>query len=154
MMEVRQMIAEALSLPSELVLDANSQTDVSKLTHFVTVIDSYQNEIGSSIKFDGVNEVEHLNSVREVAISVNAYGSNAYDLINKLVSSMRICPIRQRLRRLKLGYLKASQVRHLPTAIAGGKEQRAQVDLIFSINHKIQANVNRGDSVQINTKVN
>lgn len=154
MREVRQMIAEVLSLPSELVLDAASQIDVSKLTHFVTVIDSYQNEIGSSVHFNGINEIESVSSVREVAISVNAYGLNAYDLINKLVSSMKISHIRQRLRKIKLGYLRASQVRHLPTAIAGGKEQRAQVDLIFSINHKIQANVNRGDSVQINTRVN
>ena len=63
---------------------------------------------------------------------------------------MRLTSVWQRLKRLDMGYLRCSQIRSLPTAIAGGKEQRAEVDLTFSINPIIKANVKRGKTVNFN----
>ncbi|QHJ84908.1 MAG: hypothetical protein [Caudoviricetes sp.] len=148
------MIAEVLSLPENLVIDANSEVDVSALSYFITVIESYHSEIGQEINYDGDEEKEVLNSIREVTISVNAYGLNSYEIISKLTASMNLTPVWQALKDLGIGFLRSSQVRNLPTTIAAGKENRAQVDLIFSINHIIQADVRRGDYVQIKTEIN
>lgn len=152
MMEVRRTIAEVLTLPESLVFDANNMQDVSKLDRFITVLNSYQSDIGTEIKFDGVNEEEIASTARELTISVNAYGKNSYDLLCKLTESMRLTPVWQRLKHLGMGYLRCSQIRSLPTTIAGGKEQRAQVDLTFSINPIVKAQVNRGDTVKFNIK--
>lgn len=152
MTEVRRMIAEVLTLPDELVFDANNMQDVSKLDKFITVFNSYQSDVGTEIQFKGVNEEEIASTLREVTISVNAYGKNAYNMLCKLTESMRFTIVWQRLKRLGMGYLKCSQIRSLPTAIAGGKEQRAQVDLTFSINPIVKAQVNRGDTVKFNIK--
>lgn len=144
------MIAEVLTLPESLVFDANDMQDVSKLDKFITVFNTYQSDIGTEINFKGVNEEEIASTLREVTISVNAYGKNAYDMLCKLAESMKLTPVWQRLKRLSMGYLRCSQIRSLPTAIAGGKEQRAQVDLTFSINPIVKAQVNRGDTVKFN----
>lgn len=150
MTEVRRMIAEVLTLPESIVFDANNMQDVSRLDRFITVLNSYQSDIGTEIKFDGVNEEEIASTARELTISVNAYGKNSYDLLCKLTESMRLTPVWQRLKRLGMGYLRCSQIRSLPTTIAGGKEQRAQVDLTFSINPIVKVSVNRGDTVNFN----
>lgn len=150
MTEVRRMIAEVLTLPESIVFDANNMQDVSRLDRFITVLNSYQSDIGTEIKFDGVNEEEIASTARELTISVNAYGKNSYDLLCKLTESMRLTPVWQRLKQLGMGYLRCSQIRSLPTTIAGGKEQRAQVDLIFSINPIVKISVNRGDTVNFN----
>lgn len=144
------MIAEVLTLPESLVFDANNMQDVSKLDKFITVFNSYQSDIGTDIRFNGTDEEEIASTLREVTISVNAYGKNAYEILCKLTASMRLTIVWQRLKRLGMGYLKCSQIRSLPTTIAGGKEQRAQVDLTFSINPIIKAHVNRGDTVKFN----
>ena len=150
MMAVRRMIAEVLTLPESIVFDSNNMQNVSKLDRFITVLNSYQSDIGTEIKFNGANEEEIASTARELTISVNAYGKNSYDLLCKLTESMRLTPVWQRLKHLGMGYLRCSQIRSLPTAIAGGKEQRAQVDLTFSINPIIKANVKRGDTVNFN----
>lgn len=150
MTEVRRMIAEVLTLPESLVFDANNIQDVSKLDKFITVLNAYQSDIGTEIKFKGADEEEIASTLREVTISVNAYGKNAYDMLCKLTESMRFTFVWQRLKRVGMGYLKCSQIRSLPTTIAGGREQRAQVDLTFSINPIVTAPVNRGDTVNFN----
>ena len=150
MTAVRRMIAEVLTLPEAIVFDANNMQDVSTLDHFVTVFNAYQSDIGTEIKFNGVNEEEIASTVRELTISVNAYGKNSYDLLCKLTESMRLTPVWQRLKQLGMGYLRCSQIRSLPTTIAGGKEERAQVDLTFSINPIVKISVNRGDTVNFN----
>ena len=150
MTEVRRMIAEVLTLPESLVFDANDMQDVSKLNKFITVLNAYQSDIGTEIKFKGADEEEIASTLREVTISINAYGKNAYDMLCKLTESMRFTVVWQRLKRLGMGYLKCSQIRSLPTTIAGGKEHRAQVDLTFSINPIVKAPLTRGDTVKFN----
>lgn len=154
MKAVRQMMAEALSLPDDRVIDANSEVDVSAFSFFITVLAMSQNDLGSEIIYHGVDEVEMLSNLGELTLSINAYGVNSYEAINKLVMSMRLDFIYSRLKRMGVGYLRASQIRSLPASISGGKEQRAQVDLIFSISNQLKADVQRGDDVNINVKGN
>lgn len=146
------MMAEVLTLPESLVFDANDMQDVSNLDKFITVFNSYQSDIGTEIKFNGEDEEEIASTLREVTISVNAYGKNAYDMLCKLTESMRLTTVYRQLKKIGMGYLRCSQIRSLPTAIAGGKEQRAQVDLTFSINPIVKATLNRGDTVKFNIK--
>ena len=150
MEEVRRMIAEILTLPDERVFDANNMQDVSELDYFVTVLNSHQLDIGTEIKFNGKDEEEIISTLKEVNISINAYGKNSYQLLCKLTQSMRLTSVWQRLKRLGMGYLRCSEIRSLPTAIDGGEEQRAEVDLIFSINSIIKANVKCGKTVNFN----
>ena len=151
---VRQMMAEVLSLPSDRVLDANAETDVSKLSYFLTVLAIGQSDLGSEIIYNGKDEVEMLSNLSELTLSINAYGIGSYEAINKLVMSMRLNAAYSRLKSMGIGYLRSSQIRSLPVAISGGKEQRTQVDLIFSISNKLNADVKRGDSVKINVEGN
>lgn len=154
MKAVRQMMAEVLSLPDDRVIDANTEVDVSKMSFFITVLVMSQDSLGSEIIYDGDQELEKLSNLSELTLSINAYGINSYEAINKLVMSMRLDFVYSRLKRLGVGYLRASQIRSLPMAISGGKEQRAQVDLVFSINNRLNANVKRGDDVTINLQGN
>lgn len=154
MKEVRQAMAEVLSLPNDRVLDANEETDVSKMSFFMTVLAMAQTDIGSEITYNGSDEVEILSNLSELALSINAYGQNSFEAINKLVMSMRLDFAYSRFKRLGIGYLRSSSIRSIPTAISGGKEQRAQVDLMFSINNVLKADVKRGDTVEINVKGN
>lgn len=152
MKEVRQMMAEVLSLPNDRVIDANNEVDVSKMSFFITVLVMAQDDLGSEIIYNGDEEVEKLSNLSELTLSLNAYGANSYDAINKLVMSMRLNFVYSRLKRLGIGYLRSSQIRSLPVTISGGKEQRAQVDLVFSISNKLNADLKRGDTVQINVE--
>lgn len=151
---VRRMIAVALSLSDDMVIDASDEIDTHQYTHFITVQVVSQNELGSQVFYDGTHEQEILSSVSEITISVNAYGDDSYQLINKLISSMNATSIYQMQRKMKMGFLRASQIKNLLTRTSGGQEQHSQVDLIFSIKKIIKADVQRGESVQIKTEVN
>lgn len=146
------MMAEVLSLPDSRVINANDEIDVSTFDYFIIVLAMTQDDIGSEIIYDGDNEVEKLSNLSELTLSINAYGANAYEAINKIVMSMRLDFVYSRLRRLGIGYLRSSAIRSLPASISGGKEQRSQVDLVFSINNKLHADVKRGDLVHINVE--
>ncbi|MDF7667447.1 hypothetical protein PT273_06270 [Orbaceae bacterium ESL0727] len=153
MTEVRHMIAEVLSLADDIVLDANDRQNVANLNSYITVLCSDQLDIGTEVCYDGNNELEIASTLKEVTLSVNAYGKNADDLLCKLTESMRFTSVWQRLKRLKMGYLRCSPVHNLPADTATDNQQRAQVDLIFSTNSITQAEVKRGDSVKFNLEV-
>nr|WP_143421881.1 hypothetical protein [Gilliamella mensalis] len=144
------MIADILTLPESLVLDANDIQDISEQDTFITVLNAYQTDIGTEVKFNGTDEEEIISTLCEVTISVNAYGKNAYDMLCKLTESMRLTVIWQRLKHLGMGYLKCSQIQSVPTTIPNGTKQHAQVDLTFSINPIVKVQVNRGNTVKFN----
>lgn len=148
----RHMIAEILTLPESLVFDANNMQDVSKLDKFITISNADQSDIGIDVRFNGTDEEEITSILSEVTISVNAYGKDAYDILCKLTASMHLTIVWQHLKRLRMGYLKCSQIRSLPTTIDGGQEQHEQVDITFSINTIIKTHVNRGETVKFNIK--
>lgn len=152
MREVRRTIAKVSQLHEDDVIDGNGETDVSKRKFFVSVNQLTSDPIGTEINFDATNEKEIVTSTYETSISINAFGRNAYLIIEKLSTSIRTSYAQQLFKRIGVGVVRSSQIRNLPTAIAGGKEQRAQFDLVLSHIHRIEAPLNRGESVVITTQ--
>ncbi|MBC9131319.1 hypothetical protein FcAc13_08350 [Frischella sp. Ac13] len=150
MQGILKMIAVALSLPDDLVIDAANSIDISHYQEYMTVLALSQTEIGSQITYDSDNEVEIIHSVNELVLSVNAYGSRAFQLISQLISSMSLSFMKQWQRQLKIGFLRSSAINTLSTE----KPQQVQVELIFSISNIFKADVYIGESVQIITEVN
>ncbi|WP_445496678.1 phage neck terminator protein [Photorhabdus sp. SF281] len=143
------MIATALKLPESHVLDADGETDVSDMQSFITVNRVTSESMGEEYKFNAKKEIEIITVTRETLISVNAFGNNAYLIIEKLASVLSTSYAQTLFKRIGAGIVRKSQVRNLPTAIAGGKEQRAQIDLTLSHIHRIEAPVNRAEAVDI-----
>lgn len=154
MQVVRQLIAEVLELPIDRVLENISPADTTQYDDFLTIKNSAQLEIGSQLTYNGVEQLETITSLREVTILVNAYGENSISILNNLVNGMQLNAIRSKMRQLRIGYLRASQIQNITSENSEKQEVAATVELIFSTNHITQANVNRGESVQITTKVN
>lgn len=146
---VRQTIAEVLSLHSELVLDADEMPDVSALEAFITVGRLTSEPLGSEYRFDGMVEKESVVVSRLTVLSVNAYGKNAYPIIEKLASALALSAAQTSLTHAGAAILKLSPIRNLPAAIAGGFEQRANIDITLSHIHRIEAQVNRAETVEI-----
>lgn len=151
---VRRLIAEVLSLPENIVFDANKEQDVSGIKAFLTVQVSFSDALGSERKYDSTNEREIITTVRNSTISINAFGNNAYQLIEKLVTSLKFSAIQQQFKSLGFSILSTSQIRNLATVISNAKEERAQVDLIANHIHRVSMSLGYGDSVDINYEVN
>ncbi|KLU15079.1 hypothetical protein AFK69_16170 [Xenorhabdus sp. GDc328] len=149
MRAVRQMIATVLKLPESVVLDADGETDVSDMQSFITVNRVTSEMMGEEYKFDAREEVEIITVTRESVISVNAFGKNSYLIIEKLATVLRTSYAQSLLTRIGAGLVRKSQIRNLPTAIAGGKEQRAQIDLTLSHIHRIETPMNQAKTVDI-----
>ncbi|WP_041382210.1 MULTISPECIES: phage neck terminator protein [Photorhabdus] len=149
MRAVRQTIATVLKLPESVVIDTDSETDVSDMPSFITVNRVTSELMGEEYKFNAKKEVEIITLTRETIISVNAFGKNSYLLIEKLASVLSTSYAQTIFKRVGAGIVRKSQVRNLPTAIAGGKEQRAQIDLTFSHIHRIETPVYQAKAVDI-----
>jgi hypothetical protein len=151
MRAVRQTIAAVLTSPKQdiPVLDGDGETDVSGLKFFLTVNRVTSELMGEEYKFNARREVEIITVTRETLISVNAFGKNAYLIIEKLASILRTSHVQQHLMRIGAGLVRQSQIRNLPTAIAGGKEQRAQIDFTLSHIHRIETPINQARTVDI-----
>ncbi|MEQ1969301.1 hypothetical protein ABLA30_20465 [Xenorhabdus nematophila] len=152
MRAVRQTIATVLKSRKELpVLDGDGETDVSDMNHFITVNRVTSELIGEEYKFDADREAEAeiITVTRETIVSVNAFGKNAYLIIEKLATVLRTSYAQSLLTRIGAGLVRKSQIRNLPTAIAGGKEQRAQIDLTLSHIHRIETPMNQARTVDI-----
>jgi len=74
-----------------------------------------QYEIGAEFDYDASSEIEIISSLNELTLSISAYGANGYDEINKLVSSMNLTSVWERLRTMNIGYLRSSQIQNLST---------------------------------------
>lgn len=149
MRAVRQTIAAVLSLPSNVVLDADTDPDVSELKYFLTVGRITSQAIGDENKYVGEDEQEIITVSRLTTVSVNAFGTNAYSLIEKLDSVIKSSFAQTMFRGFSATVLTTSTVRNLPTAIAGGFEQRAQIDLTISHINRITTQLNRAEVVEI-----
>ncbi|MBD2796060.1 hypothetical protein ID856_05835 [Xenorhabdus sp. 18] len=119
------------------------------MPYFITVNRVTSELIGEEYRFNAKKEVEIITVTRETLISVNAFGKNSYLIIEKLASVLSTSYAQSLLTRIGAGLVRKSQVRNLPTAIAGGKEQRAQIDLTLSHIHRIETPVNQARTVDI-----
>ncbi|HHR5857045.1 TPA: phage neck terminator protein [Providencia alcalifaciens] len=149
---VRQVIAKVSQLPDDKVIDGNDEIDVSAWAYFISVNQVTSETIGTEIKFDSKTETETVTTTRETVISINAFGKNAYQLLETFETSLSTAFAQQLFKDIGAGIVRQSPIRNLPTAIAGGKEHRAQIDLTLSHNHRIETPLNRGESVTISIK--
>ncbi|WP_409323186.1 phage neck terminator protein [Serratia marcescens] len=132
-----------------MVLDADEMPDVSALKAFLTVGRVSSEPLGQEYRFDGAHERETVTVSRLTVLSVNAYGRNAYPLIEKLGSALSTSAAQSALKRAGAAIMRLSPTRNLPTAIAGGFEQRAQIDISLSHVHRVEAQVYRAQTVEI-----
>lgn len=153
MTEVRRLIAEILSLPETIIFEEDNIPDVSLLDKFITVLNMSQTQIGKEILYYGEDEEEVISILKEATITVKAYGKDAYEQLCKLTESMQFTPVWQKLKKLRMGYLRCSDIENVSTTSADETVQHAQVDLIFSINPIVKTSVKRGDSVNFTFEV-
>lgn len=147
MTEIKNLIAGILNLPESNIFDEDSVPDVSSLDRFVTVLNISQTEIGKEILYFGNEEEEVISTLKEATITVKTYGNDAYDLLCKLTESMKLTPVWQKLKKLRMGYLRCSDIENISTTSADETIRHAQVDLIFSINPIVKTEIKRGDNV-------
>jgi hypothetical protein len=145
------MIARALELPSKLVMDADLSPNVSALQAFVTVGRLTSRDLGVEYRYLGDQEQEIVTTSRITTTSVNAYGQNAFLLIERLASTLNISEIAQGFKAIGASTLTVSPIRNLPTVLSGGKEQRAQIDIDIMHIHRVGADVWRAKTVEIST---
>lgn len=131
------------------MLDADEMEDVSDLGRFITVGRLTSTALGSAYRFDGNAERETVSVSRLTIISVNGYGNHAYSALEKLVSALATSAVQSGFRRAGAAVLACSPLRNLPAAIAGGFEQRAQVEISLTHLHRVSAQVNRAETVTI-----
>lgn len=105
--------------------------------------------LGSDYRFNGKTEQEIITDSVETTVSVNAYGRNANDLLGKLVALLKTSRAMSELKKAKMAVPRVSAVRNLTTAIGGGYEERAQMDLTVSHVYRITTDMMRADTVDI-----
>lgn len=153
MIEVRRIIADILMLPETIIFDVRNIEDVSNIDNYLTVFDTNETDIGTEIRYNGEDEEEIVSVLKEITITVDAYGNDSYEMLCKLTESMKLTPIWQRLKQLSMGYLRCSEIRSLPMTSEVEIKQHAQVDLIFSINPIVKTSIPRGDNVKFKLEV-
>jgi hypothetical protein len=130
-------------------MDADLSPNVSALQAFVTVGRLTSRELGMEYHYLGGREI--VTASRITTTSVNAYGKNAFLLIERLASTLNISEIAQEFKAIGASTLTISPIRNLPTALSGGKEQRSQIDIDIMHIHRVGADLGRAETVQIST---
>ncbi|KAG0276858.1 hypothetical protein BGZ96_003109 [Linnemannia gamsii] len=136
---LRSLLREVLSLPSGAVRP-DYQTGPSGAQPFVIASVLTSVEIGTTRQdFDGAREIERLSTARLTTVSIEAYGDNAYELMQKLTTLLQASSTQAMMRtRLKAGLVTLSPLRDLTTVIGAGSEERAQFDATFSHTHIVE----------------
>ena len=151
LLALKKVIAKVLQLPDTDVIEAWQQAPVGKKS-FVTVRELTSVQLGSEYKFDGEEEEETITDSKETTVSVNAYGTSANRLLEKLVGALKTSVAMQMLKRAGMAVPRTSAIRNLTQALGGGYEERAQVDLTVSHIYRLKTEMTRADSVEITVK--
>ncbi len=149
---LRSLLREVLSLPSGSVRPSY-QTSPSGTESFVIASVLTSVEIGTTRQdFDGAREIERLSTARLTTVSIEAYGNNAYELMQKLTTLLQASSTQAMMRaRLKAGLVTLSPLRDLTTVIGAGPEERAQFDATFSHTHIVEIEQRRIEHAQLIT---
>lgn len=139
MKALRSLLREVLSLPSGSVRP-NYQASPSGTEPVVIVSMLTSIEIGTTRQdFDGAREIDRLSTARLTTVSIEAYGNNAYELMQTLTTLLQASSTQSMLRtRLKAGLVTLSPLRDLTIVIGAGSEERAQFDATFSHTHIVE----------------
>lgn len=140
--QLRKAVAAALSLPEERVI--SGFLPENRFDGFITVDKLSTSEIGQSKRyFDGVNEIERIESSFLSKIAISAYGNNAYALTVKLRNLLQGSLLIDKLRAMNAYIVQFSDVRNL-TAIVGAEwHERGQFELTLSHKLIVETPLNR-----------
>ncbi len=142
---LRDLIREVLSLPDKTVRDADQAAPTGAVA-FVTVRELTTNEVGRARRdFDGATEIERICMSVETSVSINAHGNDALALMKKLAVMFQSSAGIQGMRKHKGHILRLSPVRNLSGIAGAGQEERAQMDIVISHEHKVEVDLKRID---------
>ena len=153
---LKQVIAKVLQLPDDRVFFAYQPAkvyaedeDEEEKEFFVTLNPITSVTLGTAYHFDGKKEQEVITQTKETTVSVNAYGTNANDLLQKLLGVLKTSLAVQSLNEAGMAIPRTSAIRNLSGVMGAGYEERAQVDLIVSHPYRLTTSLMRADSVEI-----
>ena len=144
---LRNLIRAVLTLPDGTVRDADEAAPTGAVA-FVTVRKMLTQEVGRARRvFDGTTETERIRKSAETTVSINAFGTDSNALLEKLTVMLQSSTGIQGMKALKGHVLRMSPVRNLSGFIGAGQEERAQLDIIISHEHKVDIDLNRIEQV-------
>lgn len=142
---LRNLIRAVLTLPDGTVRDADQAAPTGAVS-FVTVRKMLTQEVGRARRdFNGATETERIRKSVETTVSINAYGNNANALMEKLSVVFQSSAGIQGMKALKGHVLRMSPVRNLSGVAGAGQEERAQMDIVISHEHKVEVALLRID---------
>lgn len=147
MTALRNLIRAVLTLPDGTVRDADQAAPTGAVA-FLTVRKMTTQEVGRARRdFNGAKETERIRKSVETSVSINAYGNNANALMEKLSVVFQSSAGIQGMKALKGHVLRMSPVRNLSGVIGAGQEERAQMDIVISHEHKVDVDLHRINQV-------
>lgn len=93
-------------------------------------------------------DVDYSN-IEELFVSINTYGTNAYQIATKIKDSLARITVKDQLFAAGLGHLKTSVVRNIPEILNKIFEQRSQFDCFFSVRSSDEENIETIKKVEI-----
>lgn len=149
MTELRNLVRRLLSLPDGSVRPSNQGGPTGR-EPFVTVFRSSTAPLGAeTLQFDGVDERESIHSSYLSTISINAFGTEAYELMLKLRSVLASSAGLAGMKAINGGIVTVGQVLDLSAIVGAGYEERARVELQISHTHTVVADQPRIDAARI-----
>ncbi|BBE09608.1 Uncharacterized protein MCB1EB_1447 [Mycoavidus cysteinexigens] len=153
MKALRSLLREVLSLPSGAVRPSYQAGPTgAEPCVIVSVLTSV--EIGTTRQaFDGAREIERLSTARLTTVSIEAFGENAYALMQTLTTLLQASSTQSMLRtRLNAGLVTLSPLRELTTIVGAGSEERAQFDATFSHSDCVEIDLKRIEHASVLTR--
>lgn len=149
MTELRNLVRRLLSLPDGSVRPAK-QAGPTGGQPFVTVYRTRTQPLGVETRaFDGAEERETIRSSYLSFVSVNAFGTEAYELMLKLRSVLASSGGIDGMKAIGGGVVDAGEVLDLSAIVGAGYEERARIELQISHTHTVVADQSRIDEVRI-----
>ncbi len=132
---LRHHLRQLLNLDEDQVRSAEEPFDTGDKP-FISVRMNQSTPIGvTRITYHGHIETERLQDSYTSLISINAYGTGAYALMQRLCALMRSSYSLSELKKMHTGLLNISPIRNLSGEEGAGYEERAQTDLTFMHAH-------------------
>ncbi|QQP86942.1 phage neck terminator protein [Entomomonas asaccharolytica] len=148
---LRGVIAKVLKFPDTSVRKANQSAPVGD-SPFITVKFVSSTELGSpSYHYNGDTEKETITSTNHSTYSIQAFGNNANSLLKTLKTALYSSNAMRELRALKAAIYSISEPLDISAIAGAAMEERSQMNLIVSHNHKVMLSLERIEQVAITT---
>ncbi|HEY4292057.1 phage neck terminator protein [Luteibacter sp.] len=149
MTELRNLVRRLLSLPDGTVRPANQPAPTGR-EPFVAVQRLHTDPVGAeTITFDGEGEKETIHSSYLSTVSINAFGTEAYELLLKMRSALASSAGIAGMKAIGGGIVSTGQVIDLTGIVGAGYEERARVELQISHTHAVVTDQLRTDEITV-----